>query len=258
MRSMSTHHESILDQFTRQAAHYLQMPGHNDEESLRLLMNMAAVSGQDTVLDVACGSGIVACAFAAAANHVTGIDLTPAMLEQAQSLARQRGLANVSWRQGGAEKLPFPDDSFSIVLSRYAFHHFPRPGVVLSEMARVCQRGGKVLIADAAPQPDKADAYNHFEKLLDPSHHRALTLEEFQNLMTAAGLQNAQVAFYKMEEELERHLAALYPNPGDDEKVRRLVREDVGVDRLGVGAHLRGDELHFAYPVAVIVAGKAR
>jgi len=253
---MTTHQESIIDQFTRQAVHYSHMPGHNDEESLRLLMHLVGISGQDTVLDVACGSGIVACAFATMASQVTGIDLTPAMLEQAQALAQQRGLSNLSWRQGDIERLPFADDSFSIVLSRYAFHHFLKPGLVLSEMARVCCPGGKVLIADAALPPEKIDGYNHFEKLLDPSHHRALTLDEFRSLVSDAGLQNPRLAFYKMEEELERHLAASYPNPGDDEKVRQLLREDLGVDRLGVGAHLRGGEIHFAYPVTVIFAEK--
>src|SRR5262245_19270119 len=104
---MTTHQESVLDQFTRQAAHYLELPGHNDEESLRLLMEMARVATQDTVLDVACGSGIVACAFAAAAHHVTGIDLTPAMLDQARTLAEGRGLTNLTWRQGDIEMLPF-------------------------------------------------------------------------------------------------------------------------------------------------------
>src|SRR5262249_34678884 len=237
---MTTHQESVLDQFTRQAAHYLQMPGHNDEESLHLLKEMAGVSGPDTVLDVACGSGIVACAFAAVASHVTGIDLTPAMLEQAQTLAKQRGLTNLSWRQGDIETLPFADNSFTIVLSRYAFHHFPYPERVLSEMKRVCRPGGRILIADAALPPGKIDAYNHFEKLLEPSHYRALTLEEFQTLFQHAGLENLRLAFYKMEEELERHLATSYPDPGDDEKIRELVRADLGIDRLGIGAHLRG------------------
>ncbi len=254
---MNTHQESIINQFTRQAVHFSQMPGHNNEESLRLLMNMAGVTEQDTVLDVACGSGIVACAFASVASRVTGIDITPAMLEQAQALARQRGLTNLAWRRGRGEALPFPDDSFSIVVSRYAFHHVLQPDVVLSEMARVCRFGGRVLIADAVLPPDKVDAYNDFERLIDPTHTRGLTLEEFQELVSATGLQNVHLAFYKMEMNLEQQLATSFPHPGDDEKVRQLFRDDLGVDHLGVGAHLRGDEIHFAYPVTVIVAEKA-
>lgn len=253
---MTTHQESIIDQFTRQSAHYLQMPGHNNEESIRLLMDLVRVSERDTVLDVACGTGIVSCAFAATAKHVTGIDLTPAMLEQAGSLARQRGLTNLTWQQGDIEELPFPDNSFSIILSRYAFHHILKPAIVVSEMVRVCQSGGRILIADAFLSPEKVDAYNHFERLFDPSHARALTLEEFRGLVIGSGLQNIHLAFYKMEMEMEQHLASSYPNPGDDEKIRQLLKDDLGVDRLGIGVHLRGDEIHYAYPVTVFVGEK--
>ncbi len=220
-------------------------------------MEMARLSAEDTVLDVACGTGIVACEFAAIAHHVTGIDITPAMLEEARSLACRRGLTNLSWRQGDIETLPFPDDSFSVVLSRYAFHHFPHPARVLAEMTRVCRAGGKILMADACLPPEKIDAYNHFEKLFDPSHHRALTLEEFLILTSDAGLQNIRLADYTMEMELERQLAASFPDPGADEKIRQLLREDVDVDSIGVGAHWRGSEIYYAYPVTIIAAEKA-
>ncbi len=254
---MNQHQKSVIEQFTRQAAPFSKSIGHQNEESLRLLMELAAVSGKDTALDVACGTGMVACAFATVARQVSGIDLTPAMLEQARLLAERQGLTNLSWHQGDMETLPFADNRFSIVLSRYAFHHFPNPGVVVREMARVCCPGGRVLIADACPPPDKAEAFNHFEKLFDPSHHRALTVDEFQGLLSTANLQNVRLMDYKMEMELEAHLAASFPNPGDDEQIRQLFRADVGVDRLGVGVHLRGNEIHYAYPVTVFVAEKA-
>src|SRR5262249_10948345 len=161
-------------------------------------------------------------------------DITPAMLEQADLLAQRRGLTNLSWRQGDIETLPFPDNNFSVVLCRYSFHHFLRPQAALAEMMRVCQPGGKVMIADAIVSPDKIDAYNQFEKLFDPSHNRALTLSEFFSLINQAGLQNLRIANYKMEMALEDQLAASFPNPGDDEKLKRLLREDIGADRIGV------------------------
>src|SRR5262245_22704968 len=253
---MTDHQQITIDQFTRQALPFSTSPGHTNEESLRLLIEMAQLTGEDTALDLACGTGMVACAFATIAGHVTGIDITPAMLEQARLLAQRCSLTNLSWRQGDIEELPFDDDEFSVVVSRYAFHHFLNPDIVLSEMARVCRPGGRILIADGCPPPEKIDAYNHFEKLFDPSHHRALTSEEFLSLIRGAGLQPARLAHYKMEMEMERQLAASFPDPGDDEKLRRLLRKDIGVDRIGVGAHWRGVEIHYAYPVTVFVAEK--
>lgn len=253
---MTTHQESIIDQFTRQAIPFTQLYAHSNQESLDLLIEMAGVSDRDTVLDVACGSGIVACAFAKFADRVIGIDITPAMLEQASVLAEQKGLKNLSWQQGDIEKLPFPDESFSIVMSRYAFHHFLQPDVVMSEMMRVCRRGGRVLIADVALPQEKVEAYDHIEKLRDPSHTHALTLEEFSQLFANTNLQNVSWKFYKVELELEQQLAASFPNFGDKEQIRQIFRDDVGIDNLGIGAHYQSNNIHYAVPIAAIVGEK--
>src|SRR4051794_3298678 len=72
------HQRLILEQFTRQAVPFSQMRNHSPE----LLLAVSGARPADTVLDVACGPGLMACAFAKVARHVTGIDLTPAMIEQ--------------------------------------------------------------------------------------------------------------------------------------------------------------------------------
>lgn len=254
---MATHKESVIDQFSRQAVPFAQVPGHTNEESLQLLLDRVEAYAQDTVLDVACGPGIVACAFAAIVNHVTGIDITPAMLDQAQLFAQQKGLKNTSWQQGEGESLPFADNSFSIVLSRYAFHHCLAPNIVLSEMLRVCRSGGKLLIADVVLPSSKVEAYDQLEKLRDPSHTHALSEEEFQRLVSEANLHEIDFAFYKVEIELEQQMAASFPNPGDESKVRQLFMEDIGTDALGINVHRRGSEIYYEVPITVMVAHKA-
>jgi ubiquinone/menaquinone biosynthesis C-methylase UbiE len=89
------------------------------------------------VLDVACGPGLVVAAFARVARHATGIDVTPAMLARAREVCA--GLDNVTLEQGDVTRLPYGDGAFSIVVSRFAFHHFPDPRAVLAEMRRVCR-----------------------------------------------------------------------------------------------------------------------
>src|SRR5437879_13189122 len=88
---MHSHQDTIRDQFTKQAIPFSNAPGVRDEEALRLLVDFAGAGPDDTVLDVACGPGLVVCAFARVARHVTGIDLTPAMIERARGLQRTRG-----------------------------------------------------------------------------------------------------------------------------------------------------------------------
>jgi ubiquinone/menaquinone biosynthesis C-methylase UbiE len=254
---MNRHLEKIVSQFTSQAKHFAQMPGHNDEESLRLIAELAHLSPSDEVLDVACGSGIVARAFARLASNATGIDITPAMLTEGRRLAEVEGLANTDWREGDIANLPWPDGTFSMVVSRYAFHHLLDPEPVLREMVRVCQPGGRVVLVDAVLPVNQLQAYNAFEKLLDPTHTTALSFDDLDRLVEISGLKNLRFAFYRMEMELEQQLSTSFPAEGDAEKVRELLRNDVGHDRIGINAHWRGEELHYAYPVTIVVGEKA-
>src|SRR5437016_10621657 len=130
----SEHRHEILDQFTRQATPFATAPGIRDEAALKLIVECSGAGPDDTVLDVACGPGLVVAAFARVVRHATGIDITPAMLK------------------------PWPDASFSIVTSRFAFHHFLDPLAVLREMKRVAAPGGRVVVVDSTPEPRRADA----------------------------------------------------------------------------------------------------
>jgi ubiquinone/menaquinone biosynthesis C-methylase UbiE len=249
------HNQTIVEQFSQQAIPFAQKPGHSD--SMQMLIEMSGVSGGDQVLDVACGPGLVACAFAPHARQVTGIDITPAMIEQARKLQGERQLENLIWQVGDVLPLPFPDASFSVVLTRYSMHHFLNPDAVLAEMVRVCRPGGRVMVADVVLPPEKAGAYNRMERLRDPSHTRALTYPEMAELFGASGLTNIQTGHYKVEMELENQLRASFPNPGDADRIRRLFEADMGVDDLGVGARRQGAEILFAYPILVVVGEKS-
>jgi ubiquinone/menaquinone biosynthesis C-methylase UbiE len=160
-------------------------------------------------------------------THVTGIDLTPAMIEQAKILQQQKGLNNITWDIRDVTHLPYNDASFSLVVTMYSFHHMLDPASVLNEMIRVCIPGGKIAVVDVTPQADKIDAYNYVEKLRDPSHVRALSFAELAAMIEQAGLVNQKVGFYKLDMELEKILQASFPKPEDVNKIRQLFAEDV-------------------------------
>lgn len=252
------HNDLIRDQFTRQAVGFSTAPGIRDEDALRLLVEASGAGSGDTVLDVACGPGLVVAAFARVCRHVTGIDLTPAMIERARALAGERGLANVTLTVGDVLPLPYGDDAFSVVVSRFAFHHFPDPGAVLREMTRVCRPGGRVVVADAAASrdPARAEAFNRMERLRDPSHVRALSLPELVALFRDAGLGEPAVTRYELASDLDGLLARSYPDPGGAEGVRALFRESLADDGLGLGAREREGRIHFAYPIAILAAAR--
>ncbi len=87
--------ERVVAEFTRQSHSYAKTPELNDEKALEVLSSVAGVCESDIVLDVACGPGVVACYVARLACHVTGIDLTPAMIEKARELQSRQGITNV-------------------------------------------------------------------------------------------------------------------------------------------------------------------
>lgn len=249
-----THQEEIVDQFTRQAIPFTQVPGHLD--AIGVLLEMSRAGGADTVLDVACGPGMVACEFARRCKHVTGIDITPAMIAQAEKRQLEQGLANLNWRVGDVLPLPYPDNTFSLVITRYSFHHFPEPRQVLAEMIRVCRPGGRVLVADVAIEPEKGAAYDRMEIMRDPSHTHALTTVEFNALFTGTGLRDCARSRYDVEIELEAQLRASFPKPGDAERLREMITSDVGINRLGIDVQRAGEALVYRVPIGVFVGTK--
>jgi ubiquinone/menaquinone biosynthesis C-methylase UbiE len=252
----SSHRDEIVDQFTRQADPFSSAPAIRNEAALRRLVERSQAGPDDTVLDVACGGGLVVGAFAPVVRHASGIDLTPAMIERARKLQQERKLANVSWRLGDVLPLPFPDASFSIVTCRLAFHHFLDPGAVLAEMRRVCAPAGRVVVVDteASPDPARAAEFNRMEKLRDPSHVRAMPLAELRALFTRVGLAEVTVTSDPLEGELEELLARSFPRPGDADVIRGIFAASLDDDRLGIPVRRIGDRIHYAYPVAVLVA----
>ena len=255
---MESHRDRILDQFTRQALPFSTAPGIRDEAALQLLVETSGAGPEDTVLDVACGPGLVVSAFARVVRHATGIDVTPAMLERARAEATGAGLGNVSFLEGDVRHLPWPDGAFSIVVSRFAFHHFEDPAAVLAEMRRVCRPGGRVVVCDltASDDPAKAAAFHRIEILRDPSHVRALTLGELAALYAGAGLPEPRVVFYRLEFELEGLLERSFPRPEHVETIRAAYVASVADDALGLGSRRVRDQIRAAYPVAILAASR--
>ena len=254
---MSSHRSRILDQFTRQAEPFSQSPSVRNQEALEFIVRVAEAGPEDIALDVACGPGLLACALAGVVRHATGIDMTPAMLDQARKAQQQRGLANVSWQQGDVTRLPFPDASFSIVTTRFVFHHLEDPLVVLKEMKRVCKPGGRVVVADMAPTPEKADALNAEERLRDPSHVRAMPEAELQGLFAQAGLPEPRAGHYRVECELEDLLSRSFPNPGDDERIRKIFAGSITENTLDLNTRMEGGKIYYSFPVAVLVGKRS-
>lgn len=111
------------------------------------LVRYARVESGHAVLDVGTGTGVVAITARKRGAKVTGLDLTPALLDQAVENATVAGHDDITWHEGDAEQLPFPDASFDVVLSQFGHMFAPRPEVAVSEMLRVLKPGGTLAFA---------------------------------------------------------------------------------------------------------------
>ena len=101
----------------------------------------AGVRPGQRVLDVACGTGVVAITAARLGARVTGLDLTSELLEMALRNAELAGV-EIDWHEGDVEKLPFEDATFDVVLSQFGHMFAPRPDIAIAEMLRVLKPGG--------------------------------------------------------------------------------------------------------------------
>jgi arsenite methyltransferase len=107
------------------------------------------------VLDLGCGAGtdsLVAAQMVGEQGHVTGIDMTSAMLAKARAAADEMGVTNVQFVEGEAERLPFPDESFDVVISNGVIDLVPDKDAVFSELHRVLVPLGRMQIADVTIQ----------------------------------------------------------------------------------------------------------
>jgi SAM-dependent methyltransferase len=108
------------------------------------------IKSGERVLDVACGTGNLALPAARNGAKVTGVDIAPNLLEQAQARAKAEGLA-IQFDEGDAEDLPYEDASFDTVITMFGAMFAPRPEATAAELIRVCRPGGRIAMANWTP-----------------------------------------------------------------------------------------------------------
>jgi SAM-dependent methyltransferase len=190
MNSPARSHESVVvDQFGAQADAYLASAVHAQGEDLEQLAAIAGRRSGALALDLGCGAGHVSFTVAPHVAAITAYDLSEAMLAVVARTAAERGLGNVSTRSGAAERLPFADASFDLVLSRYSAHHWRDVGQALREARRVLRPGGRVVLVDViAPGLPLLDSFlQTVEMLRDPSHGRDYAAHEWLRWLGEAG-----------------------------------------------------------------------
>jgi len=122
--------------------------------------SLGRLQAGERVLDLGSGAGtdsLVAAQMVGPGGRVTGIDMTPEMLQKARAATAELGVTNVEFVEGEAERLPFPDGSFDVVISNGVIDLIPDKDAVFAEIHRVLAPGGRIQIADVTIQQPVSD-----------------------------------------------------------------------------------------------------
>lgn len=181
--------ENASARFNQIANNYATSEVHMMSPTIKRLHQLIAPEHGFTICDIACGAGHTGLSFASVATRIAGVDPAPSMLAAFRQLAESKGI-KVEEVQAYAESIPLPDNSFDLVVSRLAPHHFNDIKSAIKEMTRVAKSGGAVAVIDLEGDPDEAhDDFNHqLEMLHDPTHIRSYTAAKWVAFFEEAGL----------------------------------------------------------------------
>lgn len=244
--------------FGAAAADYVTSKVHASGPDLAWLVENAALTGSERVLDVATGGGHTAFALAPYAAEVVALDLTRPMLEVAQKEALSRGLTNIHYVEGDAHALPFANESFDVVACRQAPHHFPGIALAVSEWARVLKPGGKLLLIDStSPEDDEAEAVLHeIETLRDPSHMRNYRISAWKGLLHDAGFNVSRADTHGIFLDIPSWTQRMRTPPASVTTIEEIIRTASPNVRQRLRFEERDGALGFTLPAALILAIK--
>lgn len=202
---------------------------------------------QDCVLEAASGTCVCGRAFSPQVQSVVCLDATAPMLQIGKQEAEKHHLDNMFFVKGCAEELPFLDNSFSIVFSRLAFHHFTNCEAVFSEMVRVLKPDGKLVMIDMqAAEEGLRKTEDEIEALRDISHVRNLSLGEMQELFHKHGLHIERCETTEIEQELSAWLTLTKtPKAIRDKITKRMLQDINGNEKTGFAPYQNGKGICF-------------
>ena len=185
---MSTAHERVVEaQFGPRAKAYVESAVHSQGADLEAIGTLA--EGADLALDMGAGGGHVSYALARHARRVIASDLSSEMLAAVARTAREKGLGNIETVEAPAEHLPFEDETFDLVASRFSAHHWRDFDAGLREARRTLKRGGRAAFVDVyAPGQALFDTHlQAIELLRDHSHVRDYTSAQWLDTLGRSG-----------------------------------------------------------------------
>jgi ubiquinone/menaquinone biosynthesis C-methylase UbiE len=249
---MSKKHQSTVQkQFTSTAEAFSKFAVRDTPEIIAEKVQFLKPQPEMVFLDVACGPGALVLAMAPGLQYAFGMDLTSEMLRMARQFQEEREVPNAAYVCGEGEKIPYADATFDLVSCQYAFHHIPKPELVLQEMLRVAKPAGRIFVDDTlGPESDeKFELHNRIEVVRDPSHTRSLRLTTFLSMFDDLGLEIVSQSFRRHKRSFNQWMLRAGHPPGDMRYVeaRRLIEKSAQCDKAGYSPQVQGDDIQIVH-----------
>lgn len=155
-----------------------------DTEHLERIIEVLHIQTNDTILDLGTGTGYVSFEIAKRYKNanVIGLDIVEKALQSNRNKAEKQNLNNIKFVSYNGTDLPFEDNFFDLIVTRYALHHFPKIEYTFKELARVIKTGGKLVIADPTPNEDDAPRFvDAYMRMKPDGHIKYYTKDEFEH-----------------------------------------------------------------------------
>ncbi|HXH48117.1 MAG TPA: methyltransferase domain-containing protein [Terriglobia bacterium] len=245
------HQATVQKQFTNTAEAFSKFAVRDSPEVIADKVRFLKPQPEMLFLDVACGPGGLVMAMAPELRYAFGMDLTPEMLRYSRQFQAEKQVPNAAFICAEGEAIPYADAAFDLVSCQYAFHHIPKPDLVLQEMLRVTKPDGRIFVDDTlGPESDeKFELHNRIEVVRDPSHTRSLRLTTFLKMFDNFGLEIVSQSFRRHRRSFNQWMLRAGHPPDDKRYVeaRRLIEKSAQGDKAGFSPQIQGDDIEIVH-----------
>ena len=250
----------IRAQFNKQAENFSKWSVTQNEEYLEAYFTFCRMLPDDSLLDVACGTGEFSLFAAPRIYKAVGVDISDRMIELARHQASENRVANATFLCRDVSGIPWDDDSFSIVICKSAFHHIHDYEKIIGEMVRCCKKGGRISIQDiVAYENDHVnDFFEQMERQIDISHHVSLPKDFIQDLYKRNNLTILSTFEVEVELNLKEYLGHANQSEKCRTEIQRLLEIGLGDSEISEYFVAKDGGLSFRRNVFMVLGQKER
>lgn len=248
----------IKEQFNKQAENFANWSVSKNEEYLEAYINFCGIKETDIVLDVACGPGDFVNYIAKDVFKAQGVDISDKEIEIAKKRSEEFGFVNTGFDCHDVESLPYIDNSYSLVVCKSAFHHFVQHDKIFREMIRCCKDGGQISIQDIRAYNDEYvnTFFETFDKLIDPSHNKTLSENEFYGLYKNYGIEITGDFKVEVDLNINEYINHAVQDESSRLKIKELLEQGKKDSKIKEFLFETDNELFFKRPVFLIIGTK--